>query len=187
MRLHLVAVTPGTDRLEMDMLVNVATLTNVMLSTQHTTVMRMPPVVIPSEVLNANVMPVTLVTVLKVLVLISMNVKAVITTATLTQPALIPSVVSLAHVTLAGILVETDPRVHVIMLMSVPRVSTRTFALLTPNVSITKVPMTANACHHTICPKVHVSMMMNVPTTVTIVTKVDQSVLMKPRHIQWNG
>ena len=100
MRLHLVAVTPGTDRLEMDVLVNAATLMNAMLSTQHTTVMRLPPVFIPSETLSVNVMPFTLVTVLKVPVLILTNVKMVITTATSMLPARIPSV-SLAPVTLA--------------------------------------------------------------------------------------
>ena len=52
------AVTKDSDKLVMVILVNVVTLMNVTLLTQHTTVTKMLPVVISSEAMNVNVRPV---------------------------------------------------------------------------------------------------------------------------------
>ena len=57
------AVTKDSDKLVMAKLVNAVTLMNVALLTQHTTVTKMLPVVIPSEAMNVNVSPVTKLTV----------------------------------------------------------------------------------------------------------------------------
>ena len=84
--------------------------------------------------------------------------------------------VSLAFVQPVGSLVETVMKVHVIMLANAHKMFTHTPVVLTQNVSITKVHMTAN-----------VLMTTNVLTITTIVTKVDLAVLMKLRHVQWNG
>ena len=66
------AVTKDSDKLVMVILVNVVTLMNVTLLTQHTMLTKMLPVVIPSEAMNVNVTPVTEVTVSLVTTLMNM-------------------------------------------------------------------------------------------------------------------
>ena len=78
-------------------------------------------------------------------------------------------------------------KVHVIMLTNAHKMFTHTPVVLTQNVSITKVHMTADAYHHSILLKASVLMTTNVLTITTIVAKVDLAVLMELRHAQWNG
>jgi hypothetical protein len=96
-------------------------------------------------------------------------------------------VVSHALVMLAGTLVETAKKVHVIMSTNVPKLSSHTSVVTTLNVSIPKAHMNVNVWHHSIWLMALVLTMMNVPLTATTATRVDQSAQMKPRPTQWNG
>ena len=160
-------------------------LMNVTLLTRQTTVTKMLLVVIPSEASNANVTPVTEVTVSLVTTL--MNVLRDQTTVMLTLPVLTPLVVSLALVMLDGTLVETVMKEHAIMLTNAQKLFTPTSVVPIQNVSIPKVHMTVSAYHHSIVLKALVLMTTSVLTITTIVTKADLSVPMKLRHTQWNG